>query len=206
VILRKSSLVIFWLSQHNSRHIHVSEGVSWIVQLHDGGKCRAVVNTMMILGFCKTQGISLLFSSQAGLCSVEWSSYSLVPLFIDSFHTTLRTFFEVYNTAPAGSLVEASWSVMAHAQKPDFVFRGNGRVHLNRRGRQFSLLVAAEMCASAVVMLDTPYSEVVWRVLATRSIRQFSLHFLFHASPSAITFQLGSTFHGRLCVVIEFGL
>jgi len=27
---------------------------------------------------------------------------------------------------------------MAHAQKPDFVFRGNGRVHLNRRGRQFS--------------------------------------------------------------------
>jgi hypothetical protein len=27
---------------------------------------------------------------------------------------------------------------MAHAQKPDFVFRRNGRVHLNRRGRQFS--------------------------------------------------------------------
>jgi hypothetical protein len=28
---------------------------------------------------------------------------------------------------------------MAHAQKPDFVFRRKGRVHLNRRGRQFSL-------------------------------------------------------------------
>ena len=27
---------------------------------------------------------------------------------------------------------------MVHAQKPDFVFRRNGRVHLNRRGRQFS--------------------------------------------------------------------
>jgi len=27
---------------------------------------------------------------------------------------------------------------MARAQKPDFVFRRNGRVHLNRRGRQFS--------------------------------------------------------------------
>ena len=26
------------------------------------------------------------------------------------------------------------WNVMAHAQKPDFVFRRNGRVHLNRRG------------------------------------------------------------------------
>ena len=28
-------------------------------------------------------------------------------------------------------------------------------------GRQFSRLLAAEVCASAVVMLDTPYSEVV---------------------------------------------
>ena len=29
--------------------------------------------------------------------------------------------------------VETSWNVTAHAQKPDFVFRRNGRVHLNRR-------------------------------------------------------------------------
>jgi hypothetical protein len=62
---------------------------------------------------------------------------------------------------------------MAHAQIPDFVFRRNGWVHLNRRGRQFSRLLAAEVCTSAVVMLDTPRSEVVWRVLATYSIRQF---------------------------------
>jgi len=40
-------------------------------------------------------------------------------------------------------------------------------------GRQFSRLLAAEVCATAVVMLDTPCSEVVWRVLATKSIRQF---------------------------------
>ena len=33
-----------------------------------------------------------------------------------------------------GKVIEASWNVMAHAQKPDFVFRRNGRVHLNRRG------------------------------------------------------------------------
>jgi len=52
---------------------------------------------------------------------------------------------------------EASWNVMAHAQKPDFVFRRNGRVHLNRRGRQFSRLLAAELCASAVVMLETMF-------------------------------------------------
>jgi hypothetical protein len=31
-------------------------------------------------------------------------------------------------------LVDCVWNVMAHARKPDFVFRGNGRVHLNRRG------------------------------------------------------------------------
>ena len=71
---------------------------------------------------------------------------------------------------------------MAHAQKPDFVFRRNGRVHLNRRGRQFCRLLAAEVCASAVVMLDTPCSEVVWRVLATHSIRQFPLHFPPHVT------------------------
>jgi hypothetical protein len=67
------------------------------------------------------------------------------------------------------------WNVMGHAQKPDFVFRRNGRVHLSRRGRQFSRLLAAEVCASAVVMLDTPCSEVVWRVLDTHFIRQFPL-------------------------------
>ena len=65
---------------------------------------------------------------------------------------------------------------MAHAQKPGFVIRRNGRVHLNRRGRHFSRLLAAEVCALTVVMLYTPCSEVVWRVLATHSIRQFPLH------------------------------
>jgi hypothetical protein len=80
---------------------------------------------------------------------------------------------------------------MAHAQKLDLVFRRNRRVHLtlnlltttivapssnasewqmgfnsalkelNRRGRQFSQPLVAEVCASAVVMLDTPCSEVM---------------------------------------------
>jgi hypothetical protein len=91
------------------------------------------------------------------------------------------------------SLLDCVWSVMAHAPKPDFVFRQNGRIYLNRRGRQFSRLLAAEVCASAVVMLDTPRSEEVWRVLATHSICQFPLHFPSRASPCAITFQLAST-------------
>ena len=90
--------------------------------------------------------------------------------------------------------VECVWNVMAHTQKPDFVFRRNGRFRLNRRGRQFSRLLAAEVCASALVMLITPRSEVVWRVLATHSIRQFPLHFPSRASPCAIRFQTHSTY------------
>jgi len=58
-------------------------------------------------------------------------------------------------------LVEWKRNVMAHAQKPDLVFQRNGRVHLYRRGCQFSRLLAAEMCASVVVMLDRPCSDTV---------------------------------------------
>jgi len=98
----------------------------------------------------------------------------------------------------ANSSVEASLNVMTHAQKPDFVFRRNGRVHLNRQERQFSRLLAVEVCASAVVMLDIPCSEVVWRVLATHCIRQFPLHFPSRASPCAITFRLESNISKQL--------
>jgi len=66
-----------------------------------------------------------------------------------------------------------------------------------KRTSQFSRLLAAEVCASAVVMLDTPCSEVVWRVLATHSIRQFPFHFLSRASPCDMTFQLGSNKNWR---------
>jgi hypothetical protein len=92
-----------------------------------------------------------------------------------------------------GKELDCVWNVLAHEQKQDFVFRRNGRVHLNQRGRQFSRLLAIEVCASAVVMLDTPCSEVVWRVLATHYIRQFPLHFPYLSPPCAITFQLDST-------------
>jgi hypothetical protein len=65
-------------------------------------------------------------------------------------------------------------------------------------GRQFSRLLAAEVCASAVVMLDTRCSEVVRRAHATHSIRQFPLHFPALASPSAVTFQMDSTSQAAL--------
>ena len=101
------------------------------------------------------------------------------------------------------NVAQASWNVMAHAQTPDFVFRRNGRVHLYRRGLQFSRLLAAEVCASAVVMADTPCSEVVWRVLATHSIRQFPLHCPSRASLCATTFQLDCTAQGHNTVSIH---
>jgi hypothetical protein len=50
-------------------------------------------------------------------------------------------------------------------------------------------------------MLDTPCSEVVRRVLATQSIRQFPLHFPSRASPCAITFQLDYTCQALLLPV-----
>jgi hypothetical protein len=101
--------------------------------------------------------------------------------------------------------VECAWNVMAHAQKPDFVFQRNGRIHLHQRGLQFSRLLAAEMCASAVIMLDTPCSEVVWRVLATHSIRQFPLHLpsLRDRVPSHFNWTLQHT-AGQLFVAFEY--
>ena len=106
-------------------------------------------------------------------------------------------------------LLDCVWNVMAHTQKPDFVFRWNGWVHLNWRGHQFSWLLAAKVCTSLVVVLDTPCSEVVWRVLATHSIHQFPLNFSSCVSLCAITFQLDSTTGANLlgyhkCVITQY--
>jgi hypothetical protein len=91
--------------------------------------------------------------------------------------------------------VEATWNVMAHVQKPDFIFRRNGWVHLNRQGRQFSRLLqprCAYQVLLLVVMLDIPCSEVVRRVLATHSFRQFPFTFppVRHRVPSHFNWSL----------------
>jgi len=71
--------------------------------------------------------------------------------------------------------------------------RETDRVHLNRSGGVSSVdYWQPRFCASAVLMLDTPCSEVVWRVLAAHYIRQFPLHFPTRGSPCAITFQQDS--------------
>jgi hypothetical protein len=87
--------------------------------------------------------------------------------------------------------LDCVWNMMAHAQKSDFVFQWNERVHLNRRGCQFSRLLAAEVCASAVVMLET-YTMFRGSVKSTG----YPLHspgspsLPLPASPCTITFQL----------------
>jgi hypothetical protein len=75
---------------------------------------------------------------------------------------------------------------MAQAQKPYFVFRRNGRVHLNRRGRQFSRLLTAMVCASALVMLDTPRTEVVREYWLPTPFTSFSFTYppVRHCVPS----------------------
>jgi hypothetical protein len=74
--------------------------------------------------------------------------------------------------------------------------RRNGRVHLNRRGRQFSRLLTGELCTSACRVCTARVSlcsAVTWRLLITHSILLFLLHFSSRASPCAITFQMQST-------------
>jgi len=98
-----------------------------------------------------------------------------------------------FRLVPPGKLsVDCVWNVMARPLKQDFVFRRNGRVHLSRWGRQCGRLLAAEVCVSAVVMMDKPCSQVVWRVLATHFICQFPLHFpsLRHRVPAHLNWTL----------------
>ena len=92
--------------------------------------------------------------------------------------------------------VDCVWNVKAHAQKPDFVLWRNGRVYLNRRGRQFSRLLAGELWTSVCRVCTARASlcsAVTWRLPVTHFILLFLLHFSSRASPCAITFQLDST-------------
>ena len=107
---------------------------------------------------------------------------------MDSWWFSRGQMYKIYSTATQlkcyGTCAETRFRLSAKRTSP---IKSAGR-------SQFSRLLTAEVCASAVVMLDTPCSEVVWRVLATYSIRQFPLHFPSRASPCAITFQTQSTY------------
>jgi hypothetical protein len=93
-------------------------------------------------------------------------------------------------------MVDLVRNLLAQAQKPDFVFRLNGRVHLNRGGwgggggvePVQSIAGSRGMRFSVINAGYTTFRGRV-RVLATHFIRQFPLHFPSRASPCAITFR-----------------
>jgi len=119
--------------------------------------------------------------------------YSYCYLII-SENEVVRHFCRISRVRYDGNL-ESTLTTRCDATRAETWFRLSAKrtsAYKSAAGRQFSRLLAAEVCASAVVMLDTPCSEVVWRVLATHCIRQFSLHLPSRASPCAITFQLDS--------------
>ena len=60
----------------------------------------------------------------------------MVDLYCDSSTCTCFVLWQwcMYMFCVVTVAVQTGWNVMAHAQEPDFVFRRNGRVHLNRRG------------------------------------------------------------------------
>jgi hypothetical protein len=94
-------------------------------------------------------------------------------------------------------MVDYIWNVMTHAQKPDFVFRRNGRVHLNRQGTS----VQSTTDSRGVRIGGSNSSNAgynMFRGSAKISGYPFHspvspLHFPSRASRCAITFQLDST-------------
>jgi len=78
---------------------------------------------------------------------------------------------------------------MAHAQKPDFIFRRKGRVHLNRRWASFQSTVGSQVVRiSGINAGYTMFRGSVKSTGHTHFICQFPLHFPSRASPCAITF------------------
>jgi len=94
------------------------------------------------------------------------------------------------------TVVEWKRDVMAHAQKPDSVFQRNGRVHLYRRGCQFSRVLgflewgSGENDCSNTGRTVPSQTENYW--LPT-PFAFFPLHFSSRASPCAIRFRFHST-------------
>ena len=88
--------------------------------------------------------------------------------------------------------VEYVWNMMAQAQKPDFVFRRNGRAHLNRKGASVqSTTVSRGVHISCSNAGYTMFRGSV-KSTDTNSIRQFSPHFpsLRHRVPSHFNWNL----------------
>ena len=74
------------------------------------------------------------------LCHFYTVLYSAITIAQTDLHSWLVQVIGVcHGRSQYNTLVEASWNVMAHVQKPDFVSQRNGRVHLNRGGASVQL-------------------------------------------------------------------
>jgi len=93
---------------------------------------------------------------------------------------------------------------MTHAQKPDFVFRRNGRVHLNRRGASVQSTTGSR--GERIRGSNAGYTMFRGSVKGTGyplHSHSFPLHFPSRASPPAITFQMEPIFgKGRNCSTV----
>jgi hypothetical protein len=81
---------------------------------------------------------------------------------------------------------------MAREQKPDFVFRRNGRVHLNQQVAS----VQSTTGSRGVRISGSNAGHTMFRGSVKSTgypVRQFPLHFPSRTSPCAITFQMEST-------------
>ena len=96
----------------------------------------------------------------------------------------------VFNACHTGCCREASWNVMAHAQKPDFIFRRNGRVHLNRQGASVQSTTGSR--SVRIRGSNAGYTMFRGRYPLQSPV---STSLPLPASPCAITFQLESTTH-----------
>ena len=98
------------------------------------------------------------------------------------------------------SKTDSVWNVMAHVQKPDFVFRRNGRVHLNRRGASVQPINGSR--SVHISGSNTGYTMFRGSVKSTGYPLHSpdSLSLPLPGSPCAITVQLDSDMY--VCVYI----
>jgi hypothetical protein len=95
-------------------------------------------------------------------------------------------------------LLDCVWNVTAHAQKPDFVFRRNGRVHLSRRGASVQSTTGRRAVRISLQGLYCSCEPVFCSHVTLTGYPLHSLvspsHFYSRASSCTITFQLDSTY------------
>jgi len=85
-----------------------------------------------VIRSCSTTNKMHLLSHIIHSCKTLYMFWTVFPSIIRSSRLCIQR--QVYIKQ---LLLDCVWNVMAHAQKPDFVFQRIGRVHLNRRGRHY---------------------------------------------------------------------